>query len=96
MTTKAKRANPAKPARLDAPARPEIYPETAALMRQATKLFKSQNAMAEALGISRPYCSELCTGQKKPGPVVCRRVEQQTKGKIKAVRLRPDLRELFQ
>lgn len=44
----------------------------------------TQAAFAAVIGISRPFMSEIAKGVKKPSRSVATKIEQATKGKVKA------------
>lgn len=69
------------------------HKRSAARIKKVMRHFGAENQreLAKILGISEAYVSELMTGKKQPGAVLCFRVEKISGGMITADQLRPDL-----
>ena len=60
-------------------------------IRRAVEIVGSQKAMGEALRITPGFVSQWCNGTRQVSPRYCLKIQKLTKGKVKAVQLRPDI-----
>jgi DNA-binding transcriptional regulator YdaS (Cro superfamily) len=58
---------------------------------RALELFKTQTAMAEAIGATGPFVSQWMNGKRPVSPKYCLRIEKVTGGAVTRYELRPDI-----
>ena len=51
----------------------------------------SRQQMAQALGVSKAWFSQVTQGRRRTSAELCKRIERLTEGKVTRAELRPDL-----
>ena len=60
-------------------------------IEKAIDIFKTQTALAEAIGAKQPFVSQWVTGFRPVPPKFCRKIEEATNGQVTRYELRPDV-----
>jgi len=61
------------------------------LILKAIDVCKTQEALAERIGVSQGFVSQLARGVRPVPPGLCRRIEEATDGAVTCHSLRPDV-----
>lgn len=60
-------------------------------IERAIEIFKTQSALAEAVGTSQSFVNQIVNGRRPIPPKLARKIEEATKGVVTRSDLRPDI-----